>query len=244
MRKSHVLTAVLALSGAGVLVASPAGATPDTFNCEDFTSQAQAQAKYDADPSDPHGLDGPVGAGFDGKEGVACEALPGPSAAPRAPAAEEPPPGPVTRQDGPPPGAPTGGPPDGPPPGKGAPPGWTPPQGTPDQRADFFAALEAKGGLSTGTEEQAWEYGQRVCGALSAGALPAGFAQGLTHTFDITLDDVSLLMEITPPITCPQHTGVTLDSPAAVPTETGDNDGVIPDPRAGVDTGGFDVRAS
>ena len=37
-------------------------------NCSDFTSQAEAQAVFDAFPGDPHGLDG------DGN-GIACESL-------------------------------------------------------------------------------------------------------------------------------------------------------------------------
>ncbi len=45
----------------------------DTLNCENFTYQEDAQAEYDKDTSDPHGLDGPVGPGFTGVEGVACE---------------------------------------------------------------------------------------------------------------------------------------------------------------------------
>lgn len=45
------------------------------LNCEDFDSQAEAQAKLDRDPSDPHGLDG------DG-DGIACEAGPTPTPTP------------------------------------------------------------------------------------------------------------------------------------------------------------------
>jgi hypothetical protein len=45
----------------------------DTWNCPDFVSQADAQAVYNADPSDPHGLDGPIGTGYSGVLGVACE---------------------------------------------------------------------------------------------------------------------------------------------------------------------------
>lgn len=53
----------------------PSGAD-GTFNCEDFDFQEDAQAVFDEDPSDPNGLDGPVGPAFDGEEGVACEDLP------------------------------------------------------------------------------------------------------------------------------------------------------------------------
>ncbi|HEX2300516.1 MAG TPA: excalibur calcium-binding domain-containing protein [Pseudonocardiaceae bacterium] len=40
------------------------------LNCDDFTYQEDAQAVYDANPSDPHGLDG------DDNDGLACESLP------------------------------------------------------------------------------------------------------------------------------------------------------------------------
>jgi hypothetical protein len=50
--------------------------TGDTRRCDDFQFQEEAQAVFDRDPSDPHGLDGPIGEAFDGVEGVACEDLP------------------------------------------------------------------------------------------------------------------------------------------------------------------------
>lgn len=53
----------------------PSGAD-GSFNCEDFDTQEQAQAFFDADPSDPDGLDGPPGDAFTGQPGVACESLP------------------------------------------------------------------------------------------------------------------------------------------------------------------------
>jgi micrococcal nuclease len=40
------------------------------YDCSHFDTQAQAQQVYDADPSDPHGLDGAP------EDGVACESLP------------------------------------------------------------------------------------------------------------------------------------------------------------------------
>jgi len=40
------------------------------LNCSDFSSQAEAQAFYDADPSDPSGLDG------NDNDGIPCESLP------------------------------------------------------------------------------------------------------------------------------------------------------------------------
>jgi hypothetical protein len=61
-----------------LLVAGGVGAqeTTDQFNCEDFQYQEEAQAVYNQDPSDPHGLDGQPGAAFEGVEGEACEELP------------------------------------------------------------------------------------------------------------------------------------------------------------------------
>ncbi len=53
----------------------PSGAD-GSFNCEDFDTQEQAQEFFDADPSDPDGLDGPPGDAFTGEPGVACEGLP------------------------------------------------------------------------------------------------------------------------------------------------------------------------
>jgi micrococcal nuclease len=51
---------------------APAPALPvgGDLNCSDFATQAEAQAVYDADPSDPNGLDGNDG------DGVVCESLP------------------------------------------------------------------------------------------------------------------------------------------------------------------------
>lgn len=58
-----------ALTAAWVLLfASAAGAQGD-LDCSDFATQEEAQAVYDQDPSDPHGLDS------DG-DGIACETLP------------------------------------------------------------------------------------------------------------------------------------------------------------------------
>lgn len=47
----------------------PVTLPPPDLNCSDFATQEEAQAVLDADPSDPHGLDG------DG-DGIACESLP------------------------------------------------------------------------------------------------------------------------------------------------------------------------
>jgi hypothetical protein len=59
-----VVSASLALG-----FASPALAA-DLYNCSDFTYQEDAQAVYDEDPSDPHGLDGTD------QDGKVCEGLP------------------------------------------------------------------------------------------------------------------------------------------------------------------------
>ena len=47
-----------------------AGLAQEDLNCDDFATQDEAQAEYDADPSDPHGLDG------NDNDGIACEHLP------------------------------------------------------------------------------------------------------------------------------------------------------------------------
>ena len=53
---------------------------PGDLDCEDFATQADAQATLRDDPSDPNGLDGPPGPVGTGDPGVACEgALPGPA---------------------------------------------------------------------------------------------------------------------------------------------------------------------
>ena len=60
---------VLGIAGAlaaVVLVTAPAGGQAEAMSCPDFTSQAEAQAFFDADPEDPNGLDA------DG-DGIACE---------------------------------------------------------------------------------------------------------------------------------------------------------------------------
>ncbi len=48
-----------------MLVAAPAFAQDD-LNCSDFATQEEAQAEFDADTSDPNGLDGD-------NDGLACE---------------------------------------------------------------------------------------------------------------------------------------------------------------------------
>lgn len=73
MRRLSLLSALCLLF---TLAFSSASAAQDDLNCDDFATQEDAQAEFDADPSDPNGLDGPPGEGFTGIEGVACEELP------------------------------------------------------------------------------------------------------------------------------------------------------------------------
>jgi hypothetical protein len=46
------------------------------LDCDDFDYQEDAQAVYEQDTSDPHGLDGPIGEGYSEEQGEACEDLP------------------------------------------------------------------------------------------------------------------------------------------------------------------------
>jgi hypothetical protein len=48
----------------------------DLYDCASFGSQAAAQAELRRDPSDPSGLDGPIGTASEGTPGVACETYP------------------------------------------------------------------------------------------------------------------------------------------------------------------------
>ena len=69
---------VLATAVLGIWVA-PAWANHSQstgVNCPNFQFQEDAQAYFDLHPGDPEGLDGPIGPGFEGIEGVACETLP------------------------------------------------------------------------------------------------------------------------------------------------------------------------
>jgi hypothetical protein len=52
---------------------TPAYAQADLYDCSDFTTQEEAQAVFDQDPSDPYGLDEDDPSPDDG---IACEALP------------------------------------------------------------------------------------------------------------------------------------------------------------------------
>src|SRR5919107_6443784 len=51
-------------------------AQQDLYDCGDFQYQEDAQSVYNQDTSDPYGLDGPIGEGYAGTQGVACEELP------------------------------------------------------------------------------------------------------------------------------------------------------------------------
>jgi Excalibur calcium-binding domain len=67
MRKLALVTVVL-VAAVG-LVAGPAVAQEADLDCKDFNSQAEAQAKYEEDTSDPHRLDAD-------NDGQACETFP------------------------------------------------------------------------------------------------------------------------------------------------------------------------
>jgi hypothetical protein len=54
----------------------PPSEEQDLYDCQDFEFQEDAQAVYDADTSDPYGLDRPPGESSTGVRGVACEELP------------------------------------------------------------------------------------------------------------------------------------------------------------------------
>lgn len=54
MRKLSLLTL---LSMLVMLVFVPAAFAQDDLNCDNFATQEEAQAEFDADPSDPNGLD-------------------------------------------------------------------------------------------------------------------------------------------------------------------------------------------
>ena len=96
-------TAVTAIALAGAMCFPLAGvAAAQDLDCADFQTQAQAQAVYDQNPSDPNGLDRD-------KDGVACEALPG--GAPGSGEGPSPPSGGVETGAG---GTAEGGPEDGP----------------------------------------------------------------------------------------------------------------------------------
>ena len=67
------LFAALALA---IGVSDQAVAQDFNLDCSSFGFQEEAQAVFDADPSDPYGLDGPVGPTSGNQPGVACPSLP------------------------------------------------------------------------------------------------------------------------------------------------------------------------
>jgi len=67
---------VVAVSYEQILNSSKPALAQDEFDCASFDSQAEAQAELRRDPSDPSGLDGPIGTASDGTSGVACEVYP------------------------------------------------------------------------------------------------------------------------------------------------------------------------
>src|SRR4051812_44423997 len=75
MRLRRTAVATVLFAGLSIPMAGTALAA-DVYNCGDFTYQEDAQAVFNQDTSDPNGLDGPVGTGFTGVAGVACEELP------------------------------------------------------------------------------------------------------------------------------------------------------------------------
>jgi hypothetical protein len=67
---------VAAVNYQQILNPSKPALAQDEFDCASFNSQAEAQAELRRDPSDPSGLDGPIGTASDGTSGVACEVYP------------------------------------------------------------------------------------------------------------------------------------------------------------------------
>jgi hypothetical protein len=67
---------VAAVNSEQILNPTKPALAQDEFDCASFNSQAEAQAELRRDPSDPSGLDGPIGTASDGTSGVACEVYP------------------------------------------------------------------------------------------------------------------------------------------------------------------------
>ena len=70
MRISKLVAAGALALATTVLTMPSAAASAGDVDCPDFSTQAEAQAEYDADPSDPNRLDAD-------DDGIACETLPG-----------------------------------------------------------------------------------------------------------------------------------------------------------------------
>lgn len=67
-RRTLVPAAATLLAVAYLLAIGPSAAAQQDLNCDDFATQEEAQAVYNQDPSDPHGLDAD-------DDGIACEEL-------------------------------------------------------------------------------------------------------------------------------------------------------------------------
>lgn len=66
----RILVAALLFALLGFSSLAVAAGAQDPLNCDDYTTQEEAQAAYDADPRDAHGLDG------SDNDGVVCASLP------------------------------------------------------------------------------------------------------------------------------------------------------------------------
>jgi hypothetical protein len=66
MRVRSTVGAAVLIVGLSVPLTGTALAATDVYNCDDFPTQAQAQAQYDKDPTDPNQLDAD-------DDGQACE---------------------------------------------------------------------------------------------------------------------------------------------------------------------------
>lgn len=74
MRNSIKCVLAAAVAATSLTFAGPAAATG--HNCSDYATQEEAQAAFNADPSDPEGLDRD-------NDGIACETRPKAGATPR-----------------------------------------------------------------------------------------------------------------------------------------------------------------
>lgn len=81
MRAVRFIVALFAL--VGVFVFAGTALAQDEPDCDNYPSQAAAQAVFNQDPyNDPFGLDGPIGPAFAGVQYLACEGNPAPFALP------------------------------------------------------------------------------------------------------------------------------------------------------------------
>ncbi|HEX2578522.1 MAG TPA: hypothetical protein VHK88_19420 [Aquihabitans sp.] len=67
MKRSPKSILAIMVGAFALLAFAPSAYAQDVTNCDDYTTQAEAQAVLDADPSDPNGLDG------NDNDGLACE---------------------------------------------------------------------------------------------------------------------------------------------------------------------------